>query len=69
MNRKPQTHKMPRKKRTGIPVQPPKVPPFATFVSPPEIPLHYQKMKTMEKGNKHITIIKYMIFDKILTNL
>ncbi|XP_055390265.1 rho GTPase-activating protein 190 isoform X3 [Condylostylus longicornis] len=49
MNRKPQTHKRPRKKRTGIPVQPPKVP-FGTFVTPPEIPLHYQKMKTLEKA-------------------
>ncbi|XP_037919567.1 rho GTPase-activating protein 190 isoform X4 [Hermetia illucens] len=50
MNRKPQTHKRIRKKRSGIPVQPPKVPPFGTFVSPPEIPLHYQKLKTLEKA-------------------
>lgn len=51
MNRKPQQHKRVRKKRGGgIPVQPPKVPPFGTFVSPPEIPLHYQKLKAMEKG-------------------
>lgn len=44
-----------RKKRTGIPVQPPKVP-FGTYVSPPEIPMLYQRMKndkkvTPEKGN------------------
>lgn len=59
MNRKSQTHKRMRKKRTAIPVQPPKVPSFGTFVSPPEIPpLMYQKMKaeatkklsTLEKG-------------------
>lgn len=57
MNRKAQTHKRMRKKRTAIPVQPPKVPSFGTFVSPPEIPLLYQKMKaeskkmsTLEKG-------------------
>ncbi|XP_055846407.1 rho GTPase-activating protein 190 isoform X23 [Episyrphus balteatus] len=49
MNRKQQTHKRTRKKRVPIPVQPPKVPPFGTFVSPPEIPMHYQKMKTLEK--------------------
>lgn len=58
MNRKAQTHKRMRKKRSAIPVQPPKVP-FGTYVSPPEIPLSmYQKMKseskklsTLEKGN------------------
>lgn len=45
-----------RKKRTAIPVQPPKVP-FGTYVSPPEIPIMYQKLKseprkmsTLEKG-------------------
>lgn len=48
MNRKAQTHKRMRKKRTAIPVQPPKVP-FGTYVSPPEIPLLYQKMKTDKK--------------------
>lgn len=51
------THKRMRKKRTAIPVQPPKVP-FGTYVTPPEIPMLYQKMKTdkkttgMEKGKK-----------------
>lgn len=55
MNRKAQTHKRMRKKRTAIPVQPPKVP-FGTYVSPPEIPSIYQKMKnemkmaTVDKG-------------------
>jgi len=48
MNRKSQTHKRIRKKRTAIPVQPPKVP-FGTYVSPPEIPLLYQKMKSEKK--------------------
>lgn len=48
MNRKAQTHKRMRKKRSAIPVQPPKVP-FGTYVSPPEIPLLYQKMKTEKK--------------------
>lgn len=59
MNRKSQTHKRRVKKRTAIPVQPPKVPPFGTFVSPPEIPIMYQKMKaeatkklsTLDKGS------------------
>lgn len=58
MNRKPQTHKRMRKKRTAIPVVPPKVP-FGTYVSPPEIPLMYQQQKmktdkklgTVDKGN------------------
>lgn len=48
MNRKAATHKRTRKKRTAIPVQPPKIP-FGTYVSPPEIPLLYQKMKTERK--------------------
>lgn len=48
MNRKAQTHKRTRKKRSAIPVQPPKIP-FGTYVSPPEIPLLYQKMKTEKK--------------------
>lgn len=59
MNRKAQTHKRMRKKRTAIPVQPPKVP-FGTYVSPPEIPLLYQqklmtekKLGTVDKGNKN----------------
>lgn len=57
----PATHKRMRKKRTAIPVQPPKVPQVfgvagvagigggsgGTYVSPPEIPMQmYQKMKT-----------------------
>lgn len=54
MNRKAQTHKRMRKKRTAIPVQPPKVP-FGTYVSPPEIPMSYPKpnktkMGTVDKG-------------------
>lgn len=48
MNKKAQTHKRMRKKRTAIPVQPPKVP-FGTYVSPPEIPMLYQKVKTEPK--------------------
>ncbi|XP_059615370.1 rho GTPase-activating protein 190 isoform X2 [Phlebotomus argentipes] len=51
MNRKAQTHKRVRKKRTAIPVQPPKVP-FGTYVSPPEIPLLYQRMKAGEQAKK-----------------
>lgn len=55
------THKRMRKKRTAIPVQPPKVP-FGTYVTPPEIPMLYQKMKTdkkstgIEKGKKYSAI-------------
>lgn len=61
MNRKAQTHKRTRKKRTPIPVQPPKIP-FGTYVSPPEIPMLYQKMKTdkklgtVEKGWSNVRI-------------
>ncbi|XP_055713098.1 rho GTPase-activating protein 190 isoform X4 [Phlebotomus papatasi] len=51
MNRKAQTHKRIRKKRTAIPVQPPKVP-FGTYVSPPEIPMLYQRMKAGEQTKK-----------------
>ncbi|KAL5277723.1 RhoGAPp190 family protein [Megaselia abdita] len=60
MNRKAQTHKRMRKKRSAIPVQPPKIPQIpqqaqpqtfvGNFVSPPEIPLNYQKSKTLEKS-------------------
>lgn len=48
-----------RKKRSAIPVQPPKIPLpqqaqpqtfVGNFVSPPEIPLNYQKSKTLEKS-------------------
>lgn len=48
MNRKAQTHKRMRKKRIAIPVQPPKVP-FGTYVSPPEIPMLYQKSSKVDK--------------------
>lgn len=44
MNRKAQTHKRTRKKR-AVPVQPPKVPSFGSYVSPPEVPMMYQRMK------------------------
>ncbi len=44
------THKRMRKKRAAIPVQPPKVP-FGTYVTPPEIPMLYQKMKTDKKSS------------------
>lgn len=68
MNRKVQTHKRMRKKRTAIPVQPPKVP-FGTYVCPPEIPsLLYQKMKneskkmsTLEKGEFNANYILQLI--------
>lgn len=57
MTRKSQTHKRMRKKRTAIPVQPPKVP-FGTFVNPPVYPGMQQKfsadsklMSTVGKGN------------------
>lgn len=68
MNRKVQTHKRMRKKRTAIPVQPPKVP-FGTYVCPPEIPSSlYQKMKneskkmsTLEKGKFNANYILQLI--------
>lgn len=48
MTRKSQTHKRMRKKRTAIPVQPPKVP-FGTFVSPPVYPGMQQKFQADPK--------------------
>lgn len=50
--RKPTTHKRMKKKRTAIPVQPPKVP-FGTYVSPPEIPLMYQRRPGDKKHQGH----------------
>lgn len=41
--KKPATAKKQKKKKVAIPVQTPRVPPFG-YVSPPEIPLHYQRM-------------------------
>lgn len=41
-----------KKKRTAIPVQPPKVP-FGTYVSPPEIPLMYQRRPGDKKHQGH----------------
>ncbi|XP_017869927.1 PREDICTED: rho GTPase-activating protein 190 isoform X5 [Drosophila arizonae] len=38
------TTKKNKKKKVAIPVQTPRVPPFGAYVSPPEIPLHYQRM-------------------------
>lgn len=49
MNRKSQTHKRMRKKRTAIPVQPPKVP-CGAFVTPPVIyPGMHQKFQAEQK--------------------
>lgn len=43
-NKKPVASKKNKKKKVAIPVQTPRVPPFGAYVSPPEIPLHYQRM-------------------------
>ncbi|XP_023032663.1 rho GTPase-activating protein 190 isoform X5 [Drosophila willistoni] len=43
-NKKAATTKKNKKKKVAIPVQTPRVPPFGSYVSPPEIPLHYQRM-------------------------
>ncbi|XP_032296315.1 rho GTPase-activating protein 190 isoform X6 [Drosophila virilis] len=43
-NKKAATTKKNKKKKVAIPVQTPRVPPFGAYVSPPEIPLHYQRM-------------------------
>ncbi|XP_033150187.1 rho GTPase-activating protein 190 isoform X5 [Drosophila busckii] len=43
-NKKAATNKKNKKKKVAIPVQTPRVPPFGAYVSPPEIPLHYQRM-------------------------
>lgn len=58
MNRKAQTHKRMRKKRIAIPVQPPKVPPFGTYVSPPEVPPMFYPNKLKPDGKKSGTIEK-----------
>ncbi|KAH8387849.1 hypothetical protein KR093_009865 [Drosophila rubida] len=43
-NKKAATSKKNKKKKVAIPVQTPRVPPFGAYVSPPEIPSHYQRM-------------------------
>jgi len=43
-SKKPVAAKKQKKKKVAIPVQTPRVPPFGSYVSPPEIPLHYQRM-------------------------
>ncbi|XP_034490075.1 rho GTPase-activating protein 190 isoform X1 [Drosophila innubila] len=43
-NKKAATTKKNKKKKVAIPVQTPRVPPFGAYVSPPEIPSHYQRM-------------------------
>lgn len=43
-SKKPVAVKKQKKKKVAIPVQTPRVPPFGSYVSPPEIPLHYQRM-------------------------
>ncbi|KAL9878907.1 rho GTPase-activating protein 190 isoform 2-T9 [Glossina fuscipes fuscipes] len=42
-------NKKTKKKKVAIPVQTPRVPMFGSYVSPPEIPLHYQRMTNIEK--------------------
>ncbi|XP_013102689.1 rho GTPase-activating protein 190 isoform X2 [Stomoxys calcitrans] len=50
INKKPPVNKKTKKKKVAIPVQTPRVPTmFGSYVSPPEIPLHYQRMVTAEK--------------------
>ncbi|XP_067638454.1 rho GTPase-activating protein 190 isoform X3 [Eurosta solidaginis] len=43
INKKPPTNKKQKKKKVAIPVQTPRVPLFGSYVSPPEIPLHYHR--------------------------
>ncbi|XP_023298984.2 rho GTPase-activating protein 190 isoform X3 [Lucilia cuprina] len=49
INKKPPANKKTKKKKVAIPVQTPRVPMFGSYVSPPEIPLHYQRMVGTEK--------------------
>ena len=50
INKKPPANKKTKKKKVAIPVQTPRVPMFGSYVSPPEIPLHYQRMVAAEKS-------------------
>lgn len=50
INKKPPVNKKTKKKKVAIPVQTPRVPMFGSYVSPPEIPLHYQRMVATEKS-------------------
>lgn len=43
MNNNKIVNKKTKKKKVAIPVQTPRVPMFGSYVSPPEIPLHYQR--------------------------
>ncbi|KRF82666.1 uncharacterized protein Dvir_GJ16010, isoform D [Drosophila virilis] len=51
-NKKAATTKKNKKKKVAIPVQTPRVPPFGAYVSPPEIPLHYQRMAAVAAAEK-----------------
>lgn len=53
INRKPQTHKRPRKKRGAIPVQPPKIPmgAFGDAAGNSMAALMYQKLKNEINSN------------------
>ncbi|KAM8720046.1 hypothetical protein ACLKA7_006148 [Drosophila subpalustris] len=51
-NKKAATTKKNKKKKVAIPVQTPRVPPFGAYVSPPEIPSHYQRMAAVAAAEK-----------------
>ncbi|XP_030378976.1 rho GTPase-activating protein 190 isoform X2 [Scaptodrosophila lebanonensis] len=54
-NKKAAPTKKNKKKKVAIPVQTPRVPPFGAYVSPPEIPLHYQRMAGAEKSEAGVS--------------
>lgn len=60
-NKKPVATKKNKKKKVAIPVQTPRVPPFGAYVSPPEIPLHYQRMGGAP-GEKSMCRVFYFSF-------
>lgn len=63
-NKKPVATKKNKKKKVAIPVQTPRVPPFGAYVSPPEIPLHYQRMAAVAAaaGEKKTSMCRAFLF-------
>lgn len=68
INKKAPSNKKTKKKKVAIPVQTPRIPMFGSYVSPPEIPLHYQRMVAPDKSGfnkikvKKMQIILYNFF-------
>lgn len=65
-SKKPVAAKKQKKKKVAIPVQTPRVPPFGSYVSPPEIPLHYQRMAVGGSGPGEKSMCRDLCFLFIL---